>query len=236
MDKENRQLQHKILNIFAKKTKTFALTGGTALELYYLYHRFSVDLDFFSPIYDVKEINEIVKEFKKETRLNIKLESEFIAPNMAKVRFYSVPIKSTKRSLKLDFVEDVIFDKPKIKYFDGVPVYDVKIIYLQKITTITGLSIKENDVGAEIMEGRRKARDVFDIYMLSKKIEPLHLFLKTLPRQIQRGMIYWYQTFSRQDLKFDLLDMDIYIKNFDSREMIIYLENEVKKFMAEEIE
>lgn len=47
MDLKIRKAQKKILGIFAKRTRSFALAGGTALELYYLYHRFSFDLDFF---------------------------------------------------------------------------------------------------------------------------------------------------------------------------------------------
>jgi hypothetical protein len=66
--------------------------------------------------------------------------------------------------------------------------------------------------------------------MLSKKIKPLHIFLKKSPQYLQRGIVHWYRTFSRQDLKLTLLDLDIYDKQFDSREMIVYLEDEIKKF------
>jgi predicted nucleotidyltransferase component of viral defense system len=49
MDKIIRQAQLEALRAFARTTKSFALSGGTALELFYLKHRFSRDLDFFSP-------------------------------------------------------------------------------------------------------------------------------------------------------------------------------------------
>jgi predicted nucleotidyltransferase component of viral defense system len=55
MDQRLRETQLKCLKAFSQTAKTFALTGGTALELYYLNHRFSADLDFFSPAYDLKE-------------------------------------------------------------------------------------------------------------------------------------------------------------------------------------
>ena len=45
-----RQKQLEILKIFHKASKNFVLAGGTALELYYLQHRFSKDLDFFQQI------------------------------------------------------------------------------------------------------------------------------------------------------------------------------------------
>jgi len=37
MDKELRKTQLDVLKVFAQHTKTFALAGGTALELYYLH-------------------------------------------------------------------------------------------------------------------------------------------------------------------------------------------------------
>jgi len=228
-----KKLQKEFLKVFAKAADNFALTGGTALEIYYLHHRFSVDLDFFSPKYDVKEASRIIAAFKKIGKCKIKLENEFVLASHAKVRFYHVENKELGRPLKIDFVEDVIFDQPRIERFEGVPVYSVKNIYIQKISTITGTREKIDDAGRQFMQGRREARDAFDIYMLSKKIKPLHIFLKSLSSPMQRGMAHWYQTFSRQDLKMGLLDLDIYDKKFDSRGMIVYLENEMKKFTKE---
>lgn len=224
------------MEAFSKRPGNFALAGGTALELYYLHHRFSADLDFFSPGYDLKEINAIISEFKKRGRCTVKLENEFISDNRARVRFYSVSFKSLKRPLKIDFVEDVLFAKPVIKKFNSVPVYDIENIYMQKIITLTGTRVGKDEIGRQIMGGRLEARDAFDIYMLSKKIKPLYQFLKNSSRQIQRGIVRWYRTFSRQDFKLGLLDLDIYIDKFDAREMIIYLENQIKKFIKEVLE
>lgn len=234
MDLEIRRGQQEILKVFSNKAKGFALSGGTALDLYYLHHRFSVDLDFFSPKYDFREIDGIVSGFKKHASA-VKLESEFITGGRAKVRFYSIRLKKTERPLKIDFVEDVLFEKPDIRKFDRIPVYGVENIYLQKVVAIVGSRLGENGVGREIISGRKEARDVFDIYMLSKKIRPLHTFLHNVPRQTQRGMVQWYRSFSRQELKLALLDLDIYDKKFDAKEMVIYLEDEIKRFMAEEL-
>lgn len=234
MDDRIREAQLKILEIFSKTAKTFALAGGTALELYYLHHRFSVDLDFFSSNYNGREIEKIILEFKKYEQ-RIKLESEFIRQGRARIRFYSVPVNGADRLLKIDFVEDNIFDRPKIERINRVPVYSAENIYLQKLIAITGTQLKEDDTGRQLTQGRREARDVFDVYMLSKKIYPLHIFLKRQSRHIQRGMVYWYQEFSRQDLKLALLDLDIYDKKFNAKEMVIYLESEIKKFAKEEL-
>lgn len=236
MDFKIRGAQLKILDVFSKKAEDFALSGGTALELYYLNHRFSADLDFFSPKYELAEINDLVLAFKKHLNCKIELESEFMAGGRANVRFYTIPIKGSDRPLKIDFVEDVIFAKPDIKKIKVVRVYSVENIYLQKIFAITGMHLETDDTGRQITGGRRESRDIFDIYVLSRKIQPLHIFLKNVSQQLQRGMIHWYRTFSRQELKFALLDLDIYDKKFDAKEMITYLENEIKKFIKGVIE
>lgn len=231
MDTKIREAQKKVLKVFAAEAKNFALSGGTALELYYLHHRFSADLDFFSPKYNLSEIKSLVIAFGKHIGRTLKLEAEFIASRKAKVCFYTIPVKNSDRPLKIDFVEDVFFSKPVIKKFQGVPVYSIDNIYTQKIIAVSGMPSGVDEIGKELRIGRREeARDAFDIYMLSKKIQPLHIFLKEIPRYLQRGMVHWYRTFSRQELKLSLLDLDIYDKQFDSREMIIYLEDEIKKF------
>lgn len=234
MDEKIRKVQKAVLGAFADESKNFALSGGSALELYYLKHRFSVDLDFFSPKYDIKEIENLVSAFGRISNRKIKLESEFVAGDRARVRFYTIPLKGSLRPLKIDFVEDVLFESPKIKRFDGVPVYDVGNIYFQKLAAIGGTRQREDIIGRPVIEGnRQEARDAFDIYMLSRKVRPLGAFIKTVPRQMQRGVVQWYQTFSRRELKLGLLDLDIYDNKFDAKEMILYLESEVKKFIKE---
>lgn len=233
-----KKAQRELLKAFSKEAKGFALAGGTALELFYLHHRFSADLDFFSPKYNISEIEQIISGLKKfiEGKGKVKLESEFLLEGRANVRFYNVTIKGLDNAIKLDFVEDVIITKPTINRFNGIPVYSARDIYMQKLTAIAGTRIEVDEVGRQIIHGRRQARDAFDVYMLSKKIRPLHIFLKGMPGQIQKGIVRWYQTFSRQDLKLGLLDLDIYDKKFDSKKMIVYLEGQIKKFIEEVIE
>jgi len=236
MNLKLRKAQQLILNVFSKEARDFALAGGTALELYYLHHRFSADLDFFSPKYSIAEIEKLVEAFKKYVNKRISLESEFIAAGRAKVRFYTMPVKGSPRPLKMDFVQDVLFQEPTIQKIKGLRVYSAENLYLQKITAISGIQPETDEIGRQITEGRKEARDAFDVYMLSKKIRPLHIFLKNVSSQFQRGMIHWYRTFSRQELKLALIDLDIYDKKFNSREMIIYLENEIKLFIKEVME
>lgn len=236
MNLKIREAQKCVLSFFSKETRAFALAGGTALELYYLHHRFSADLDFFSPEYNLSEIDTLVSVFEKYVHKKIHLESEFIAGGKAKVRFYTIPVKGSERPLKIDFVEDVLFDEPAIKEIEGVRVYSAENIYFQKIVAVGGTQSEIDEVGRRIMGGRKEARDIFDVYMLSKNIQPLHLFLHSVPTPLQKGIVHWYRTFSRQELKLALLDMAIYDAQFNSAEMIIYLENEIKQFMREVME
>lgn len=233
MDAKIRAAQTRVLKAFSKSPYSFALAGGTALELYYLHHRFSSDLDFFSPDYNIKDISKIVDVISVSLGSKIRFQAALALKNRAKVRFYTLPIKNSKRPLKIDFVEDVIFDKPKIRKFSGVPVYSAENIYRQKISAIGGTWFAQDETGRPLAAGRMEARDVFDIYILSKKIQPLHIFLNSMPVSLQRSMVHWYRVFSRQDMKLALFDLDIYDKAFNAREMIIYLENEIKQFIKQ---
>jgi len=231
MNKTLRSFQLEVLNIFKGVKTGFALAGGTALEIYYLQHRFSSDLDFFSATYSKNEIEAIVLVLKSISGVKLILENEIKLNRAARVVFYTLSRKGLERPLKIDFVEDNLIDHPKIVKFSGVPVYSVEDIYTQKIFAVSGTSIRYDDTGRDFSEGRKEARDAFDIYMLSKKMMPLHKFIQKMPKYAQRGLIHWYHTFSRHDLKIGLIDLDIYDQSFNSQEMLIYLENEIKEFI-----
>jgi len=234
MDKTIRKAQLKILDVFSAFPSTFALSGGTALELFYLKHRFSKDLDFFSPKYNPFEINKLVAEFSKPLGKRLRLENELNVEGKARVRFYTVDIKK-RTPLKIDFIEDVIFKKPLIKRFNQIPVYDVKNIYHQKILTLIGTKLELDRVGRETITGRREPRDIVDVYYLSKRICPLHKFIKKFPSYYRRGLIYWYRTYSRYNFKVEALELDIYDKEFDTSEVIRHLDKEIEKIVEEVI-
>ena len=235
METSIREAQEKVLAIFSKIKSSFALSGGTALELYYLGHRFSRDLDFFSPNYSSSEVEKVITALSLGLKQPIKLENQFTLSTHAKVSFYSVKIKGSSSPLKIDFIEDVLFKNPKIKKFAGVPVYAVLQIYLQKITAITGTNLSSNSIGREAISGRQEIRDIIDLYYLSKKIKALHLYLPSIPRVYQRGLIQWHHTFSRQDFKLGFLDYVIYDKTLDSSQVINYLDSEIGRFIKEEL-
>ncbi len=234
MQKDIRKIQNLILEEFSRDNCNFALAGGTALELCYLNHRFSGDLDFFSVSYNDSDIKRLVSYFERKIQSKIEFDKEFKTENRARVMFYFTEIKP-ELFLKLDFIEDVFFNEPLIKKINTFPVYDIEHIYYQKIMAIAGTFSAKNEIGREIPTGRNAEKDVYDLYCLSLNVNPLHNFLKKMPGEQQRGMVTWYRTYSRQDLKINILDLDIYDKKFDSSKMIKYLDDEIKEFVREQI-
>lgn len=107
MDTKIRDAQKHILNVFSREARHFALAGGTALDLYYLHHRFSADLDFLSPKYDVMEIQNLISAFEKHVNKKIHLESELTAGGKDRVRFYTLPVTGSSRPLKIDLVQNI---------------------------------------------------------------------------------------------------------------------------------
>lgn len=233
MNKEIREAQLEILKVFSRLSQTFALCGGTALELFYLRHRFSRDLDFFSAEYNFAEIDKLVAEFNKCLGKKLKLESELTIEGKAKVRFYTVNIKGAPSPLKIDFIEDVFIEKPTIRKFDFIPVYDVKNIYYHKILTLVGTKLTLDETGKDVITGRREPRDIVDVYYLSRKISPLHKFIKKFPSCYKRGLVYWYRTYSRYDFKIEAIELDIYDKEFNVSSVIKHFDKEIEKIIEE---
>lgn len=70
------QAQESILDELRKSEyikQRFYFSGGTALASYYLHHRYSEDLDFFSPHrFDNQAIIELVEEWSKRHKFSIK--------------------------------------------------------------------------------------------------------------------------------------------------------------------
>ncbi|GEM_PF-365912 len=235
MKKDIRKYQNLILEEFSRENCNFALAGGTALELFYLNHRFSADLDFFSVKYDRGDIEKLVNNFERKTKLKIEFDNQFKTENRARVMFYFAEIKPGV-FLKLDFIEDVFFSEPLIKKINNIPVYDIEHIYYQKIMAVAGTFSLNNEIGRQIPTGRNAEKDVYDLYCLSLNISPLHKFLKKMPGQQQRGMVTWYRSYSRQDLKINILDLDIYDNKFDSSRIIKHLDDEIKEFIRGQIQ
>ncbi len=143
-------LQDKVLEIVGKLPVGFYLTGGTALSRAYLHHRYSDDLDFF--------VND-VPDFKSQVNIIIKTLADAghsIDISIADDGFARIFVFEGDSSLKLDFVNDVIFRK-------GTP-----IIAPLFVRTDNLYNILSNKVTAL---GRYSAKDVVDIVYICETLQ-----------------------------------------------------------------
>ncbi len=113
-----------ILNEFKEDVRlssTFYFTGGTALSEFYLKHRESIDLDFFSPhSFSSQMLLEVVEGWSKKYKCT--LQTQFIDPtynyflnfedgDILKIDFARYPFKSLEPHLQKDGLPvDSLFD------------------------------------------------------------------------------------------------------------------------------
>lgn len=146
------KLQKEILQSFFAQpiSKSFFLTGGTALSAFYFYHRESVDLDLFTfediEIESVRQIFEVVAG-KAHLALDHRVATE---------GYHKFFLTGETEELKIDLVKEQKVHFGKIKTFDKIRVDSVENIGSNKITAIFN---------------RTEAKDFIDLYfILSKKL------------------------------------------------------------------
>lgn len=135
-------LQKEALNLLFSEerfSKIFYLTGGTALSAFFLNHRHSDDLDFFTNAPDIDFLFPLLKKFERQGKLVI----ESRTPQYIRTRF--------RGELKTDFVQDVPFRV-------GVPFSHRH----WKIDTLENITL--NKVSA--IQGRLDVKDYVDLYFL----------------------------------------------------------------------
>lgn len=156
------KLQKDVLNFFGQNKfgKKFYWTGGTLLSYYYLNHRFSEDLDFFSnDLFSNDEYLNFINQLKNNTKANqvtFKLDKNR--------RLYL--IKRGRENVKLELVYFPFINIGKVKKLKE---FGLKIDSLADILTNKILSTYE----------RQEVKDVYDLYFyLGRK--PKNNFLKLI--------------------------------------------------------
>jgi len=104
------------------KFPAYYLAGGTALAIY-LGHRFSEDLDFFSPAYDPAMAEKVMRYIKAQTGYAFKKGDEVCRnAKTAGMKGFYLDLGGGV-VMKVDFVEDVFGDTAVVKkghsFFDG---------------------------------------------------------------------------------------------------------------------
>ena len=184
---------------------TFYLTGGTALSAFYLKHRYSDDLDFFSTKkFDNQVIFTLIEEWRR--KYNFTFESHFV-----EVVYNFVLVFKGARTLKLDFAYYPYKQIEKFTVVGNVNVDSLFDIAVNKLLVIS----QRSDV-----------KDFVDLYYLLRKfsvwdlregvrvkfnvdVEPLLLaadFLKIedfdyMPRMIKSLNLNTLRLFFRQKAK-----------------------------------
>ncbi len=126
----------------------FYLTGGTALSRFYTHHRYSDDLDFFIHKKDsfLDGVKEIISEFKRKLKLEIKVMTEdFAQVFVHSDEFFSKYNQDFQAKLKVEFVNEKEIphfgDFNKFEEFSRID--NLRNILSNKITAITRMEAKD---------------------------------------------------------------------------------------------
>ena len=158
----------------------YRLCGGTALSRFHLKHRISYDLDFFVP--EEADFNAQALADRIVSRLPISnLELTHDPVKADQLHFL---VKVGRSAIKISFVEDMysrLF--PVIGsgiFIEGAEIKTeaVEGLYHRKLRTVVAWAGGDAVVPAG---GRQTARDMFDLFVLSKKVLALKPFIQSLP-------------------------------------------------------
>jgi predicted nucleotidyltransferase component of viral defense system len=201
-------LQEKVLQkLFAGDwfKRNFYLTGGTALSAFYLYHRFSDDLDFFTHVEGLTGISQIMEDLK-----NTGHSVEQVQKSPGFLRYL------VDKELKLDFVKDVPLRFGTPELMDGCMIDCLENIAVNKVCSILGRTDPKDYVDLYFIMNFSKY-DILDLLDKARKKDAgLELFIwaslidyadgiNLLPRMIKELELTELKKFYL-DLKNSILD------------------------------
>ena len=167
--------QIKLLQTFFSTdfSKTFYLTGGTALSAFYFGHRESKDLDFFShQSYDPAILDEAIKKLSQAT--NSSVTTKVKTDNYNEIYLEN---KTENWIQRIDIVQDI----PK-RFGDPLDIDGIKVDSLENIGSNKVLTVF----------GRAEPKDFIDLYFILHKsqLNLPHLF--DLAKQKDLGLTEFY--------------------------------------------
>ena len=164
----------RIRNSLGKLLADAKLCGGTPLSRCYLQHRISYDLDFFVP--PMPGLMRGIHDALGSANIGFAADKMQINNAIYSNLFGKISV-SPALKIEVSFVEDRWFSTyPKLEALMGnttIVTEPVEGQYFRKLHTVAGQGTGEMPVG-----GRQTARDIFDLYVLSKTVKPLPDFLK----------------------------------------------------------
>lgn len=165
-------LKRDFLKAFFAREARFFLTGGSALGLFYLDHRFSYDVDLFSPDRpDWLEIDGTMRQCTKDISAMLELRRD--APTFRRYQL----LRDEEREV-VDLVLDIDpqLDPEKL-WIDRIRVDTLREIMVNKITTLIG---------------RCEIKDLVDLYFLEQEGYRVEDYFKDASRKdggLDAGMI-----------------------------------------------
>ncbi|MBI4098177.1 MAG: nucleotidyl transferase AbiEii/AbiGii toxin family protein [Candidatus Levybacteria bacterium] len=183
----------------------FYFTGGTALSAFYLQHRYSEDLDFFSEEkFDVQGVENIIDELSKKYKFEYT--SEFIEI----VQIFMIKFAKGE-ALKLDFATYPYRKIEEKKIVSGVKIDSLIDIAVNKLHTVNQRTTVKDFVDLYFLLQRFSFWDLKEGIQIKfrQKLEPFIFasdFLKieefdTLPRMIKPITLDELKSFFRQKAK-----------------------------------
>ena len=198
-----------VLTSMSGQMDGFYLVGGTALARGYFQHRESYDLDFFTKDYSVPKIVKAVKLIGSLTGKELKKDVDSDGKKgSVRMRRYAMPLGKGEL-LKIDFVEDLADVVKPFKRLEGIDYASLDDIYLRKIYAVTGIITGQDALGRiEIKGKRQEARDLFDLYHLSKTYKSLTRFIGEYPARVEiHAVLQWYHSLDKHEISFGLQDI-----------------------------
>jgi len=140
--------------------KSFYLTGGTALAAFYLQHRLSEDLDFFTD--DPAEIRRVIP-WLQETARALKLKLKILRQTGSFIDCFFESEGDEK--LDVDFAQDAPFRLQKTRLLPEFQIY---------VDNLTDISC--NKLSA--LFDRAEPKDFVDLYFLDREFRPFNQILE----------------------------------------------------------
>jgi predicted nucleotidyltransferase component of viral defense system len=187
------EFQKRFINAISKSSlrDSFFLTGGTALSAFYLQHRYSEDLDFFTEIPD--EVSRMVPELEKicqKLAVNLEMNRRFKT-------FLNCTITSEQgQYIKIDFAQDAPFRLQPLVFNEefGIYIDNTLDIACNKFSALFDRAATKDFVDIylinkvlfsfdEIYENAKKKHVGLDDYWLAISLQKVNL-VEELPRMV----------------------------------------------------
>jgi predicted nucleotidyltransferase component of viral defense system len=212
-------LQKKILLRFSElpDREAFYLTGGTALSAFFLKHRRSHDLDFFT------NVENLILPFSQKLGASLK-EERFVVERLRGFHsFVELSVSSDDDSTVIHFALDSPFRFEQPSYFEEFP--GIKVDSLIDIATNKLLALF----------GRAELRDFVDIYFLVKDHYKENELIEKSAQKDPGFDLYWFGIAMERinDFTDDSPDLHLLARSCTMKELKEFFSNWRKEILKE---